>query len=259
MAHIVSSLSAIGHLRSAIPSQICLTNLPDTVPGLQPSSSYDRIKRLGDVVLAALLLVLGLPALVLVAVLIVAESGRPVLFKQTRIGRGCVPFEILKFRTLQPGVHDPGNPRCQVTRVGRVLRRWGLDELPQLWNVLRGEMSLVGPRPTLPEQMAAYGAFERRRLVVRPGLTGWAQIHGRNALSWPERIRLDVWYVDHVSFGLDLRILLRTPYLLISGRGLYGTDGRNPDFASEAHPETHEEPSPPLTPSIPLSERQQEA
>ncbi len=230
MAHNVSSLSAIGHLRSAIPSQICLTNLPDTVPGLQPSSSYDRIKRLGDVVLAALLLVLGLPALVLVAVLIVAENGRPVLFRQTRIGRGSVPFEILKFRTLRPGVHDPGNPRCQVTRVGRVLRRWGLDELPQLWNVLRGEMSLVGPRPTLPEQVAAYGAFERRRLAVRPGLTGWAQIHGRNALDWPARIRLDLWYVDHVSFWLDVRILLRTPKILWTGAGLYGADGQNPGF-----------------------------
>ena len=198
------------------------------MPGLH--SSYDRIKRLGDVVLAALLLVLGLPALVLVAVLIVAENGRPVFFRQTRIGRGSVPFEILKFRTLRPGAHDPGNPRLCVTRFGRVLRRWGLDELPQLWNVLRGQMSLVGPRPTLPEQVAAYGAFERRRLVVRPGLTGWAQIHGRNVLSWPERIRLDVWYVEHASFGLDVRILARTPSVLLSNRGVYGASGRNPDF-----------------------------
>ena len=193
------------------------------MPGLH--SSYDRIKRLGDVVLAALLLVLGLPALVLVAVLIVAENGRPVFFRQTRIGRGSVPFEILKFRTLRPGAHDPGNPRYRVTRLGRVLRRWGLDELPQLWNVLRGEMSLVGPRPTLPEQVAAYGAFERRRLTVRPGLTGWAQIHGRNVLSWPERIRLDVWYVEHASFRLDTRILLRTPLLLWTGAGRPGNDG----------------------------------
>ncbi len=200
------------------------------MPGLQPSSSYDRIKRLGDVVLAALLLVLGLPALVLVAVLIVAQNGRPVLFRQTRIGRWSVPFEILKFRTLRPGAHDPGNPCTQVTRLGRVLRRWGLDELPQLWNVLRGEMSLVGPRPTLPEQVAAYGAFERRRLAVRPGITGWAQIHGRNILSWPERIRLDVWYVEHISLGLDVRILARTPSVLLSDRGVYGASGRNTDF-----------------------------
>ena len=217
------------------------------VPGPQPSSSYDRIKRLGDVTLAALLLVLGLPVLMLVAVLIVAESGRPVLFKQTRIGRGGLRFEILKFRTLRAGAHDPGNPRYCVTRFGRVLRRWGLDELPQLWNVLRGQMSLVGPRPTLPEQVAAYGAFERRRLDVRPGLTGWAdferrrldvrpgltgwaQIHGRNALDWPARIRLDLWYVDHVSFWLDVRILLRTPKILWTGAGLYGADGQNPGF-----------------------------
>ena len=227
------------------------------MPGLQPSSSYNRIKRLGDVVLAALLLGLGLPALVLVAVFIVAESGWPVLFRQTRIGREGAPFEILKFRTLRPGAHDPDNPRDRVTRLGRVLRRWGLDELPQLWNVLRGEMSLVGPRPTLPEQVAAYGAFERRRLSVRPGLTGWAQIHGRNGLSWPERIRLDIWYVEHASFRLDTRILLRTPLLLWTGAGLYGADGRNPGFAPEAPSETHEEPSPLLPPS--MSERQQEA
>ena len=196
----------------------------------QSSSSYDPIKRLGDVTLALLLLVLGLPVLMLVAVLIVGESGRPVLFKQTRIGRGGLRFEILKFRTLRAGAHDPGNPRSYVTRFGRVLRRWGIDELPQLWNVLRGQMSLVGPRPTLPEQVAAYGAFERRRLAVRPGLTGWAQIHGRNALDWPERIRLDVWYVDHVSFWLDARILLRTPKILWTGAGLYGADGQNPGF-----------------------------
>ena len=207
--------------------------MPDTVPGLQPSSSYDRIKRLGDVTLAALLLVFGLPVLMLVAVLIVAESGRPVLFKQTRIGRGGIRFEILKFRTLRAGAHDPGNPLYCVTRFGRVLRRWGLDELPQLWNVLRGQMSLVGPRPTLPEQVAAYGAFERRRLAVRPGLTGWAQIPGRNALDWPARIRLDLWYVDHMSFWLDVRILLRTPKILWTGAGLYGADGQNPGFPAK--------------------------
>lgn len=229
------------------------------MPNPVSSSSYDRIKRLGDVTLAALLLVFCLPMMLFVATLILIESGRPVLFKQTRIGRGGQPFKIIKFRTLRPGLHDPSNPHTQVSRVGRVLRRWGLDELPQLWNVLRREMSIVGPRPTLPDQVAGYGAFERRRLAVRPGLTGWAQIHGRNALSWPERIRLDVWYAEHISFGLDLRILLRTPYVLISGRGLYGTDGRNPDFVAAAESEPQEEPSRSLPPSIPLSERQQEA
>lgn len=196
-------------------------------------SVYSRIKRLGDVAGAALLLVLSLPLLLLLALLIMAESGRPVLFRQTRIGRGGAPFVILKFRTLRMGAHKPGNPRSRVTRVGGVLRRWGLDELPQLWNVLRGEMSLVGPRPTLPRQVAAYGAFERRRLAVRPGLTGWAQIHGRNTLPWPERIRLDIWYIDHLSFWLDARILLRTPKILWTGDGLYGAGGQNPGFPNK--------------------------
>lgn len=184
--------------------------------------------------MAALLLVLGLPLLLLVAALIVAESGRPVLFRQTRIGYRGRPFDVIKFRTLHKGAHDPAAPRDRATWVGRALRRWSLDEWPQLWNVVRGEMSLVGPRPTLPDQVAAYGAFERRRLEVRPGLTGWAQIHGRNALSWPERIALDVWYVDHASLGLDLRILARTPGVLLSGRGVYGADDRNPDFPKRA-------------------------
>ncbi len=199
-------------------------------------AAYLAVKRLLDAVLAALLLALGLPLLALLALAVAVEGGGPVLFRQTRAGRGGQPFEILKFRTLRPGGHDPDDPAAHVTRVGRFLRRWGLDELPQLWNVLRGQMSLVGPRPTLPEQAAAYDARERRRLTVRPGLTGWAQIHGRNALSWPERIRLDLWYVDHLSFRLDVQILLRTPRLLWSGRGLYGADGRNPDFPPQPAP-----------------------
>ncbi len=195
-----------------------------------PSSLYSGFKRLGDVVLAALTLVLGLPALMLIAALIVAESGRPVFYRQKRVGRGGVPFVIVKFRTLRRGRHDPANPGRLVTRVGRVLRRFGLDELPQLWNILRGEMSLVGPRPMLPHQVATLDAFERQRLAVRPGITGWAQIHGRNALPWPERIRLDVWYVEHCSPWLDAYILLKTPFFLMAGKGVYGTGGKNPDF-----------------------------
>ena len=187
-------------------------------------------KRLLDVMGAGLLLGLSTPFSLLIAGLILAESGLPVLFRQQRSGRYGRPFEVLKFRTLLLGAHDVGNPLSRVTKAGRVLRRWGLDELPQLWNVLRGEMSLVGPRPTLPEQTARYGPFERRRLDVRPGLTGWAQIHGRNALSWPERIRLDVWYVEHASLRLDLYILLRTPGTLLRGEGVYGQGGRNEGF-----------------------------
>lgn len=192
------------------------------------------LKRTLDVVLGSALLVTTAPLLGLIALAVWVGSGRPVLFVQRRIGRGGRPFDVYKFRTLPPDPHPTGASRAQATWVGAVLRRWGLDELPQLWNVVRGEMSLVGPRPTLPEQVARYGPFERQRLAVRPGLTGWAQIHGRNALSWPERIAFDVWYVHHRSLRLDLRILLRTPRVLFTGTGVYGTAGMNPDFPSDA-------------------------
>ncbi|QXD14332.1 sugar transferase [Rhodocaloribacter litoris] len=212
----------------------------------RPPRAYTLVKRLLDVLGAALLLLLLAPVLVVVAWLIFLEDGSPVLFRQRRIGRHGRPFRLLKFRTLRRKRHDPTRPAEVVTHVGRFLRRWGVDELPQLWNVLRGEMSLVGPRPALPEQVARYGPFERQRLAVRPGLTGWAQIHGRNALPWPERIRLDVWYVTHQNLGLDLRILLRTPGLLLSGRGVYGPAGRNEDFP----PSTCEAMPPPGAPGI---------
>lgn len=193
---------------------------------------HSVLLRFRDLVGAALLLVATAPMLGVIALCIWLEAGRPILFRQTRTGRRGRPFDLLKFRTLQPVDHDPRCPQAVVTRIGRVLRRWGLDELPQLWNVMRGEMSLVGPRPTLPKQTRRYGPFERQRLDVRPGLTGWAQIHGRNALSWPERIELDVWYVAHRSFWLDLRILLRTPRVLLRGQGTYGRSGKNPSFSS---------------------------
>ncbi|MDX1545711.1 MAG: sugar transferase [Rhodothermales bacterium] len=205
-----------------------------------PSSPlYAATKRAADVAGAVVLGLLSLPLAAGIAAAVAAESGRPVFFRQTRAGRAGRPFTLWKFRTLYPGPHDPERPLARVTRVGAWLRRWGLDELPQLWNVVRGEMSLVGPRPALPEQAAAYDAYERQRLAVRPGLTGWAQIHGRNALSWPERIRLDVWYVRHAGPLLDLRVLLRTPAALRSGAGVYGAGGRNPTFGPRAAaPET---------------------
>lgn len=162
-------------------------------------------------------LLLTLPLLALLAVAILIESGRPVLFRQLRAGYRKRPFWIYKFRTLRPGPHDPLNPDTYATRVGWMLRRYGLDELPQLWNVVRGEMSLVGPRPTVLDQAARYDAFEQRRLHVKPGLTGWAQIHGRTRLPWPERITLDVWYIDHRSMRLDLYILARTALMLFIG------------------------------------------
>lgn len=197
------------------------------MPASYPPSAA---KRALDLTGAGLLLVALAPVFGLVALCIWLDDGWPLLFWQTRVGYQGTPFRIVKFRTLAREPDDPTQPAAHTTRVGGLLRRWALDELPQLWNVLRGEMSLVGPRPTLPEQVAQYGAHERLRLQVLPGLTGWAQIHGRNALSWPERIDLDVWYVRHRSLGLDLRILLRTPVVLLHGSGVYGADAQNPSF-----------------------------
>jgi lipopolysaccharide/colanic/teichoic acid biosynthesis glycosyltransferase len=195
--------------------------------------SHPSPKRALDLAGAGLLLVGLAPVLGLVAVSIWLEDGRPLLFTQTRTGCGGEPFRIFKFRTLTHEPDDPTRPAVHTTRVGTFLRRWALDELPQLWNVLRGEMSLVGPRPTLPEQAEQYGSHERTRLQVPPGITGWAQIHGRNALPWSERIELDVWYVRNRSLWLDLRILLYTPITLLSGIGVQGDGGRNPAFSPD--------------------------
>ncbi len=181
------------------------------------------VKRVADPILAVAALVLLSPFILVVAVLIVAESGRPIFFVYPRAGKGGRPFRMFKFRTMVQdaiqvgramGVsNDPfgvveNDPR--VTRTGSWLRRTGLDELPQLGNVLRGEMSLVGPRADLVEQAANYAPRERRRLDVLPGITGWAQIHGRDSVSWPERFELDLWYLDHWSLWLDLKIVLGT-------------------------------------------------
>jgi len=197
---------------------------------MSSSCSLPASKRALDVVGASLLLAGLAPVLGLVATCIWLDDGRPLLFTQVRAGCQGEPFRIFKFRTLTGAPDDPARPSAYTTRIGGLLRRWALDELPQLWNVLRGEMSLVGPRPTLPEQVDQYGTYERTRLQVPPGITGWAQIHGRNALSWPERIDLDVWYVRNRSLLLDLRILLRTPAVLLRGVGVEGPDGRNPHF-----------------------------
>jgi len=181
------------------------------------------VKRVADPVLAFVALILLSPVFLVIAVLIALESGRPVFFVYPRAGKDGRPFRMFKFRTMVPdaiavgraaGVSkDPfgvvkDDPR--VTRVGRRLRRTGLDELPQLVNVLRGEMSLVGPRADLVEQAANYTPRERRRLDVLPGISGWAQIHGRDSMPWPERFDLDLWYLDHWSLRLDLKILVLT-------------------------------------------------
>ena len=189
-----------------------------------------------DAVSAALGLVVASPLLAASALAIKIEDGGPVLYRQTRVGRDGVDFELLKLRTMVVGAErkgagfavDAGDRR--ITRIGRVLRRTSIDELPQLWNVLRGEMSLIGPRPTLRYQVDTYTERQRRRLDVRPGLTGWAQVHGRASLPWADRIELDVWYVDHRSPIVDLRILLRTPLALFGGtyRGATGGWARTP-------------------------------
>ena len=185
------------------------------------NAGAERIKRAVDVVGAAAGLALAAPILALAACAIKREDGGPVLFRQMRLGRGQKPFEILKLRTMtvdaeklrSDGVVEDGDPR--ITRIGNLLRRTAVDELPQLWHVLRGEMSLVGPRPVPPAHLERYDERQRRRLEVKPGLTGWAQIHGRASLPWPERLELDVWYVEHQSLALDARILLRTAGVLL--------------------------------------------
>jgi lipopolysaccharide/colanic/teichoic acid biosynthesis glycosyltransferase len=168
------------------------------------------------------------PVLAIAAIAIKLDSRGPVVYRSRRAGWDGKPFELYKLRTMHVG-HDPvgvGTPvlpgDARVTRVGRALRRLSLDELPNLLNVVRGEMAIVGPRPTLEAQVEAYTPHQRRRLDVKPGLTGWAQVNGRAGIPWEERIELDVWYVDHRSPGLDLRILGRTARLLLTGHGLYG-------------------------------------
>jgi lipopolysaccharide/colanic/teichoic acid biosynthesis glycosyltransferase len=182
---------------------------------------------LSDRLMAAALLAVSSPVLAFAALAIRLESPGPVIFRQRRVGRDGEPFELLKLRTMIVGAEqigpglavDAGDPR--ITRVGAVIRRFSVDELPNLLNVLRGEMAIVGPRPTVQAQVDQYTERQRRRLEVRPGITGWAQVHGRASLPWHERIELDVWYVEHRSLRLDLEILARTLALLLSGRGLY--------------------------------------
>jgi lipopolysaccharide/colanic/teichoic acid biosynthesis glycosyltransferase len=196
--------------------------------------SYATCKSIAERILATGALVALSPLLALIAGAIALLDGRPVVFTQQRAGQNGQPFRIYKFRTLCLGPKDPERPGAHCTRTGGFLRRWALDELPQLWNIVRGDMSVIGPRPTLLNQVRRYGAFERIRLQVKPGLTGWAQIHGRNALSWPERIRLDVWYVKHQSLGVDAKILLHTPCVLWRGTGVYGPTGANDAFAQSS-------------------------
>jgi len=208
---------------------------------------YEPTKRAMDLAIAGLAAIVVLPLMAIIAIVIRLDSPGPALLRQTRVGRHGEDFELFKFRTMVVGAHTMGagwlvaerDPR--ITRVGHFLRRWSLDELPQLFNVLRGDMSIIGPRPTLRYQVEQYTDFQRRRLEVRPGITGWAQVQGRNDLPWPQRIELDVHYVDHRSLRLDLEILRRTVRVLATPSGIYN-EARG-DWGETTDPAGHAEPA----------------
>ena len=181
------------------------------------------LKRTFDLVVGTVALVLLAPVMIVVAVLVRLRLGSPVLFRQIRPGLHGLPFEMIKFRTMRDAVGPDGLPLSDAERLtpfGRLLRASSLDELPELWNVLTGDMSLVGPRPLLMEYVPLYSPEEARRHEVRPGVTGWAQVNGRNAISWEQKFALDVWYVDNRSFWLDFKILLLTVKKVLRSEGV---------------------------------------
>jgi lipopolysaccharide/colanic/teichoic acid biosynthesis glycosyltransferase len=180
-------------------------------------------KRVVDAVVAGVMLVLTAPLLAFTACLVRADVGRPILFRQIRPGLNGRPFVMVKFRTMHDLRDSSGqllSNEARLTRIGRFLRSTSLDELPELWNVLRGDMSLVGPRPLLMEYLPLYTPTQLRRHEVRPGMTGWAQVNGRNTASWEDRFRMDVWYVDNRTLWLDLRILLLTFVKVLTRSGI---------------------------------------
>ena len=182
-------------------------------------------KRLVDIIGALIGLVFFSAVMLAIAVAIVLTMGRPILFRQIRPGKGGNPFQMVKFRTMKTALNSEGNPlpdAVRITRLGHFLRSTSLDELPEFWNVLRGEMSLVGPRPLLMEYLPLYSPTQARLNDIRPGITGWAQVNGRNSLSWQDKFALDVWYVDHQTLSLDLRILILTLRKVIAREGIAG-------------------------------------
>ena len=205
------------------------------------------IKELFDRTLSLLVLIILSPIFLIIVVLIKLDTFGPAFFIQMRVGRNGIPFKSIKFRTMIQRATETGlginiqQDDERITRVGKFLRTWSLDELPQIINVLKGDMSIVGPRPTLQYQVALYNDFQRKRLLVKPGITGWAQVNGRNAISWEQRIQLDVWYVENWSLWLDFKIMLKTIKVVIKKEGLYGKDGINDDFVS-----TKQDNKPPL-------------
>ena len=188
--------------------------------------AYDALKRVADVVVAAIALLVLSPVLLVVAILVRTKLGSPVIFRQKRPGRNGRLFTLYKFRTMSEvaadatGVEAVSSDAERLTPLGRRLRSTSLDELPELYNVLKGDMSIVGPRPLLPEYLDRYNHEQARRHEVRPGITGWAQVNGRNAVSWDERFEMDVWYVDHRSLVLDARVLLKTVGAVLSREGV---------------------------------------
>jgi lipopolysaccharide/colanic/teichoic acid biosynthesis glycosyltransferase len=208
------------------------------------------MRRLTDIVVALIVGALTLPLALLVGLAVRLSMGAPVLFRQQRSGYRGREFTIVKFRTMRAPRYEGESDLGRDTPVGRVLRGLSLDEIPQLWNVLRGDMSLIGPRPTLPEQVSCYDQRQRGRLAVRPGITGWAQVNGRNSISWPERITLDLWYIEHRSVRLDLRILWRTVLNVIRPHGVTAAGGVNPGFPQPAEP--RDQPVPTLDQPVPV-------
>ncbi len=194
------------------------------------------IKRIFDILASGIALIVLLPIFVVIGIFIKLDSKGPVFFIQKRAGKDGKIFRAYKLRTMVDNAENVGlgyeiaKDDNRITRVGKCLR-WGIDELPQLINVFKGDMSLVGPRPTLPHQVKKYSEREKRRLEVKPGITGWALVNGRNKLSWPERIKLDIWYIDHWSIWVDLKILFKTVWVVIFKReGIYGKDGVTRDY-----------------------------
>jgi lipopolysaccharide/colanic/teichoic acid biosynthesis glycosyltransferase len=185
------------------------------------------VRRTLDLVIAGAVSALTAPVVALLAVAVRLESPGHPIYTQTRVGKDGGLFEIYKLRTMVHGAEFTGAGLAiqegddRITRLGRFLRRYSLDELPNLWNVMRGEMSIIGPRPTLQVQVEQYTERERGRLAVKPGITGWAQVNGRASLPWPERIELDLWYVEHRTLALDMEILVRTVRMVLTGQGLY--------------------------------------
>ncbi|WP_239747806.1 sugar transferase [Mammaliicoccus sp. P-M56] len=181
------------------------------------------MKRFIDAVISALLLITTLPILLITSIAIVTKMGNPVLFKQTRPGKNEKPFQILKFRTMTDGRDSNGEllpDDKRMTKTGNFIRKTSIDELPQLINVLKGDLSLVGPRPLLMEYLPLYTEEQKKRHLVKPGITGWAQVNGRNAISWEDKFKLDVWYVENQSFKLDMYILYKTFYNVIKRKDI---------------------------------------